>query len=123
MQRGQEKIIAKKNAGKSGIDAFIVEDSDESGDSFEEANEEARTLMGNNEDADPTGTVYSIQWMLEKKIVVYSLTRNVAVLDDVVEDRRVAVVLRRPSDLQRATADARQVDGGRRGWHIFWNET
>lgn len=54
MQRGQEKIIAKKNAGKSGIDAFIVEDSDESGDSFEEANEEARTLMGNNEDADPT---------------------------------------------------------------------
>ena len=54
MQRGQEKIIAKKNAGKSGIDAFIVEDSDESGDSFEEANEEARTLMGNNEEADPS---------------------------------------------------------------------
>ena len=54
--------------------------------------------------------------------MVKSLTRNVAVLDDVVEDRRVAVVLRRPSDLQRAAADARQVDGGRRGWHIFWNE-
>ncbi len=37
--------------GKSGVDAFIVEDSDESNDSFEEANEEgAKTMMGNEED-------------------------------------------------------------------------
>jgi len=39
--KGQDKINAKKNAGMSGIDAFIVEDEDDdSNDSFEEANEE-----------------------------------------------------------------------------------
>ena len=50
------------------------------------------------------------------------LTRHVAILDDVVEDGRVAVVLRRPRDLQRAAADARQVDRGRRGRYICWND-
>lgn len=39
MDKGQQKINDNKKAGKSGIDAFIVEDSDESNDSFEEANE------------------------------------------------------------------------------------
>lgn len=49
--KGQEKVQANKQAGKSGIDAFIVEDSDESNDSFEEANEEgAQSLMGGVED-------------------------------------------------------------------------
>ena len=41
----------KKDQGVTGVDAFIVEDSDESNDSFEEAGEEgARTLMGQEED-------------------------------------------------------------------------
>jgi len=49
--KGQDKINANKNAGKSGIDAFIVEDSDESDDSFEEANEAGvHSLMGGEED-------------------------------------------------------------------------
>ena len=49
--KGQDKINANKNAGKSGIDAFIVEDSDESDDSFEEANQEGvGSLMQNEED-------------------------------------------------------------------------
>ena len=53
--RGQEKVQANKEAGKSGIEAFIVEDSDESNDSFEEANEEgARTLMDSANVADPS---------------------------------------------------------------------
>ena len=48
--RGQQKINAKKADGKSGIDAFIVdEDSDESQDSFEEANQ-GHALMNNEED-------------------------------------------------------------------------
>ena len=43
-------INAKKIAGKSGIDAFIVDD-DDSNDSFEEANEEGvRSLMAADED-------------------------------------------------------------------------
>jgi hypothetical protein len=43
-------------------------------------------------------------------------TWQVAVLDDVVEDGRVSVVLRRPADLERAAADIRDVNsGGRRG--------
>ena len=53
--RGQEKVQANKQAGKTGVDAFIVEDSDESNDSFEEANEEgARTLMDNSGATDPS---------------------------------------------------------------------
>ena len=49
--KGQEKVNANLAQGKSGVDAFIVEDSDESNDSFEEANEEgAKTMMGNEED-------------------------------------------------------------------------
>ena len=48
--RGQQKINAKKADGKSGIDAFIVdEDSDESHDSFEEANQ-GHALMNTEED-------------------------------------------------------------------------
>ena len=46
---------ANKLAGKSGIDAFIVEDSDESNDSFEEANEEGGgTLMDSGNVVDPS---------------------------------------------------------------------
>lgn len=53
--KGADKIAANKEAGKSGIDAFIVdEDSDESNDSFEEANEEGRTLMGDSSAVDPS---------------------------------------------------------------------
>ena len=54
--KATQKVQAKKEAGKSGIDAFIVdEDSDESHDSFEEANEEgARTLMGGDTAIDPS---------------------------------------------------------------------
>jgi len=49
--KGQEKVNANKAQGKSGVDAFIVEDSDESNDSFEEANEEgAKNMMGGEED-------------------------------------------------------------------------
>ena len=49
--KGQEKVNANKQAGKSGVDAFIVEESDESNDSFEEAEEAgAKTMMGNEED-------------------------------------------------------------------------
>ena len=54
--KATQKVQKKKEEGKSGIDAFIVdEDSDESNDSFEEANEEgARTLMGNDAAIDPS---------------------------------------------------------------------
>lgn len=52
--RGQEKVAANKEAGKSGIDAFIVEDSDESNDSFELANEEGHTLMAGDNVVDPS---------------------------------------------------------------------
>ena len=54
--KASQKVQKKKEEGKSGIDAFIVdEDSDESNDSFEEANEEgARTLMGNDAAIDPS---------------------------------------------------------------------
>ena len=56
IQKAAEKVNANKTAGKSGIEAFIVdEDSDESKDSFEEANEEgALNLMVNNTDEDPS---------------------------------------------------------------------
>ena len=51
IELGRAKIDEKKNAGKTGLDAFIVEDEDESDDSFEEANEEGNpALMGANED-------------------------------------------------------------------------
>lgn len=51
IQRGQQKIEAKKNAGQTGLDAYIVEDDDESDDdSFEEANEDGPGLMGGQED-------------------------------------------------------------------------
>jgi len=39
LDKGQNKINEKKKQGKSGIDAYIIEESDESNDSFEEANE------------------------------------------------------------------------------------
>ncbi len=42
--------MENKDKGITGVDAFIVEDSDESNDSFEEAEEGARSLMGQEED-------------------------------------------------------------------------
>ena len=53
--KGVDKIEANKKDGKSGIEAFIVEDSDEedSDDSFEDAHEEgAKSMMAG--DADPS---------------------------------------------------------------------
>lgn len=53
IERQADKVKERQNAGKSGIDAFIVEDSDESDDSFEEANAEGHALMANT-DEDPS---------------------------------------------------------------------
>ena len=39
IERGKEKVAANKEAGKGNLESYIVEDSDESNDSFEEANE------------------------------------------------------------------------------------
>ena len=53
--KGVDKIEANKKDGKSGIEAFIVEDSDEedSDDSFEDAHEEgAKSMMAG--EADPS---------------------------------------------------------------------
>lgn len=45
MMAEQDKIQERKGNGKSGLDAFIAEDSDESDDSFEEGNDEAGKSM------------------------------------------------------------------------------
>ena len=53
IEKQAEKVEAKKKDGKSGIDAYIVEDTDDedSDDSFEDAHEEgAKTMMNNEED-------------------------------------------------------------------------
>ena len=59
---------------------------------------------------------------VRSNVTTTSLTRHVAVLDDVAEDGRVAVMLRGPSDLQRAAADAGEANGSRRGGHICWSD-
>ena len=53
IEKGAGKIEAKKKDGKSGIEAFIVEDSDDedSDDSFEDAHEEgAKSMMAADQD-------------------------------------------------------------------------
>lgn len=57
IEKGQAKIEAKKKDGKTGIEAFIVEDSDESnesGDSFEAAHEQGSKSMANTDASDPS---------------------------------------------------------------------
>ena len=57
IDKGQAKIEAKKKDGKTGIEAFIVEesdDSDASGDSFEAAHEQGSKSMANTDVSDPS---------------------------------------------------------------------
>ncbi len=56
---------------------------------------------------------YALYASKAKSALAHSLTWQVAVLDDVVQDWRVSVVLRCPADLQRATADLRETNGRR----------
>ena len=56
IEKGQAKIEAKKKEGKHGLEAFIVEDSEESaesGDSFEQAHEPTKNI-GSSDAADPS---------------------------------------------------------------------
>lgn len=48
--KGAAKIAEKKNEGKTGVDAFIVDDDSDSNDSFEEANEANIGIMSIEED-------------------------------------------------------------------------
>ena len=56
IEKGAANIEAKKKEGKSGIEAFIVEGSDdeESDDSFEDAHEMGAKSMMNNDASDPS---------------------------------------------------------------------
>ena len=54
IEKNNKKTEAKIKEGKTGVDAYFVEDSDDSDDSFEDAKDEGAKTMMNSDASDPS---------------------------------------------------------------------